>query len=97
MNPVFEDMILLAFALLVFGQIVVPLIRERPLFPLFRPKWDTDRRLKDARLKHAQAEAKLEVAKIGAATTQIQLETATIEAQTEANKASPASEKESAQ
>lgn len=84
MNPVLEDMILLALGLFVLGQIVVPMIRERPLFPVFRPKWDADYRLKVARLKHAEAEAKLEVAKLNASTSQLQLDAAKIEAKSDA-------------
>lgn len=88
MNPVLEDMILLAIGLFVLWQIVLPMVRERPIFPLIRPKWDADHRLKQARLRHAEAEAKLEVAKLNAGTTQIQLDAAKIEAKSEAKVAS---------
>lgn len=88
MNPVLEDMILMALGLFVFWQVVLPIIRERPIFPLFRRKVDAERKLKDAKARHDRALAELEVAKLNAKTTEVQVDTAKIEAKTDAKAAS---------
>ena len=78
MNPVLENAILWMIGALVIWQIVVPMIRERPLLPLFRRKWDADQRLIAARQRHDYALAKLEEAKINAKTSEVELETSEI-------------------
>jgi hypothetical protein len=83
MNPMLERVILLVFGVFILWQVILPIIRERPWFPLFRPKWDADRRMENARQKHDEALAKLEVAKIEAETTRIRLNTTKMEAETE--------------
>lgn len=86
MNPMFERVVLVAIGLLMFWQILLPLIRERPLFPLFRRKWDPDQQMKVARQRHDVAVATLEKAKLEAETLRIELEAAKLEAAVAASK-----------
>lgn len=85
MNPLFERVILGLLGLVVFWQIILPLVRERPLFPLFRRKWDPDQRMKAARGRHDVALAALDLAKLEAETTRIKLEATKVEAATAAS------------
>ena len=81
MNIELEYMLLSAIGLFVIWQVALPLIRDRPVFPMFRSKGGTDR-LKEARLRYDEALVRLEAAKIEAETTRLHLETAKMGEQT---------------
>ncbi len=94
MNPMFERAILILLGVVIFWQIILPLVRDRPLFPLFRRKWDPDQRMKAARGRHDAALAALELAKLEAETTRIKLEATKVEAATAASTADKQKESE---
>lgn len=73
-----EIALLVAIALLTFWQVLLPVARDRPVFPVFR-QGTPDEQEKVAKRKLAEAEARLEVARLGVRTAQTIVEASKLE------------------
>jgi ribosomal protein L15 len=73
MKPIFENMLLLTIGMLVFWQVVIPVFRDHPIFPILRR--DPKRRLVAAQRQYEEAQAELDLAKLQVKVAELQLKT----------------------